>query len=104
MEDVIKKILNMDKETVKVRRETEETVSRMGKELRETLQSLENKYLEEGRLEGDKKYKDIIEASRKEIEQHNEKEGNVLENIESIYMEKKHNLVEELFQSLLSEE
>lgn len=104
MEDVIKKILNMDKETVKVRKETEEIVSRSEKTLRETLQNLESKYLEEGRLEGEKKYREIIEAGRKEIEELQNKEDKVLKSIENIYKEKKHDLVDKLFQSLLSEE
>ncbi len=101
MEDVINKIIKMDKETSQIKRTTNEIISSKEKELRETLQNLENKYLEEGRIEGEKKYKEIIEAGKSEIELLQKKEDKVLKSIENLYKEKKTALIDELFHSLL---
>jgi len=101
MEDIISKIISMDKETVKIKKKTEEIVISKEKELKETIQNLENKYLEEGRLEGEKRYIELIESARREVELLQEKEEKVINNIEKIYKEKKQSLIEELIHSLL---
>ncbi len=102
MEDIISKIISMDKETVKIKKKTEEIVISKEKELKEIIQNLESKYLEEGRLEGEKRYTELIESARREVELLQEKEEKVINNIEKIYKEKKQSLIEELFHSLLA--
>mgnify|MGYP000179527956 CR=1 FL=1 len=102
MEEIINRIISLDKETVKVKKHTDEVIAAKEKQLKETLQNLENRYIEEGRSEGEKRYKEILEASDREVEQLIKKEESKLKKIEIIYKENKHRLVEELFQSLLS--
>ena len=103
MEDVIRKIVNIDKETIKIKEKTEEIINTKERELKEVLQSLEKEYLEEGKLEGDKKYKEIIEIGRKETEELQKEEEKTLKNIDNLYKGKKDKLVEELFHSLFKD-
>ncbi len=104
MDEVINKIINIDKETVKMRLRTEEIIRDKEKELKETLQDLEKKYLEEGRLEGEKIYNKIMKDGETEIERLQSQDIGILKNIDDVYKKNKDKLVLDLWNSLFKGE
>lgn len=100
MDEIINKIISIDKETVKMKLKTEEIIRGKEKELKETLQELEKKYTEEGRLEGEKTYNEIIRNGEAEIERLKSQDIETLERIDNVYKGSKFQLIEDLWNSL----
>lgn len=100
MDEIVKKIIDMDRDTVKIKLKTEEIIVNREKELKETLQELEKKYLEESRLEGDRIYKEIIKTGESEMTRLESSDIEALKKIDNIYKGKKQILVEDLFKNL----
>lgn len=100
MDRIANEIINIDKETVKIKLKTEEIIENKEKELKETLQSLEKEYSEEGRLESEVIYKKIIELGKIETDRLEFEDSKVLKDIENIYIGKKDKLIESLWNSL----
>ncbi|MBU5313650.1 hypothetical protein KQI38_16625 [Tissierella carlieri] len=100
MDEIINKIINIDKETVRMKLKTEEIIGDKEKELKETLQELEKKYVEEGRLEGEKTYNEIIRNGELEIERLKSQDVETLERIDKVYKGSKDKLIEGLWNSL----
>lgn len=104
MDEIINKIINIDKETVRMKLRTEEIIRDKEKELKETLQDLEKKYLEEGRLEGEKIYSKIMRDGETEIERLQSQDIGILKNIDDVYKKNKDKLILDLWNSLFKGE
>ena len=102
MDETINKIINIDKETVRIRERTEEIIREKEKELKETLQELEKNYMEEGRLEGEEAYNQIIKSGETEIENLQSQDVDTLKSIDNIYKKNKDKLIEALWSSLFT--
>ena len=100
MDDIVKKIISIDKDAVNIKLKTEEIMNQRERQLKENLQELEKRYMEEGRTEGEDIYKKIIKESEEEIERLESKDSKILEDIENSYKEKKKRLVEDLWVGL----
>ncbi len=100
MDEIINKIISIDKETVRMKLKTEEIIMNKEKELKEILQELEKKYMEEGRLEGEKIYTEILRNGEIEIERLKSQDIETLERIDKVYRENKSRLIEDLWNSL----
>ncbi|WMM24608.1 hypothetical protein RBU61_16995 [Tissierella sp. MB52-C2] len=100
MDDIVKKIISIDKDAVNIKLKTEEIMNQRERQLKENLQELEKRYMEEGRIEGEDIYKKIIKESEEEIERLEYKDSKILKDIENSYKENKKRLVEDLWVGL----
>ncbi|MDR7857391.1 hypothetical protein [Tissierella sp.] len=100
MDQIINNILNIDKETVKMKLKTEELIENKEKELKEAIQELEKNYMEEGRLEGERVYNEVIKNGELEIKQMQSMDMKTLNSIDDVYKKNKDQLVEELWKNL----
>ncbi|WP_353094919.1 hypothetical protein [Tissierella praeacuta] len=100
MDEVINKIINIDKETVSMKLKTEEIVADKERTLKETLQKIEKEYMEEGRLEGERIYKEIIKDGEMEIGRLQSQDIEILENIDNVYKVNKEKLIDGLWNKL----
>lgn len=100
MDDIVKKIISIDKDAANIKLKTEEIMNQRERQLKENLQELEKRYMEEGRIEGEDIYKKIIKESEEEIERLESKDSKILKDIENSYKEKKKRLVEDLWVGL----
>lgn len=100
MDEIVKKIIDMDRDTIKIKLKTEEIIVNREKELKETLHELEKAYLEESRLEGDRIYKEIIKTGELEMARLESSDSEILKRIDNVYKGKKEKLIEDLFESL----
>ncbi len=100
MDETINKIINIDKETVRMKLKTEEIIREKEKELKDTLQDLEKNFMEEGRLEGERIYNQIIKNGEIEIEKLQSQDIETLKSIDNVYRKNKALLTEALWNSL----
>jgi vacuolar-type H+-ATPase subunit H len=100
MDEIINNIMNIDKETVKIKLKTEELIENKEKELREALQKLEKDYMEEGRLEGERIYNEVIKNGELETKQMKSEDMKTLNSIDDVYKKNKDQLVDGLWNSL----
>lgn len=101
MDEIVNKIINIDKETVRMKQKTEEIIRDKEKVLRETLQKIEREYVEEGRLEGEKIYKEIMEDGETEIRSLQSQDMEMLKAIDKEYKNNKDKLINILWNSLI---
>ncbi|HAE92050.1 MAG TPA: hypothetical protein DCG60_05300 [Tissierella sp.] len=101
MDEIINKIINIDKETVRMKQKTEEIIRDKEKVLRETLQKIEREYVEEGRLEGERIYKEIMEDGETEIRSLQSQDMEMLKAIDKEYKNNKDKLINILWNSLI---
>lgn len=102
MDKIVNEIINIDKETVKIKKKTEEIVLNKEKELKETIQRLEKEYIEDGKLESESMYNDIIESGKSEISKLESEDNKILQKIDNLYKDKKDKLIEDLWTSLFT--
>lgn len=103
MEDVVKRIISIDKETVRVIEKSEEIKRNSEKNLKDKLVELEKTQIEQGRISGDLSFKQIIGQGIKEVESLKEADEVKLKKIDNMYKAKKKGLVDSLFQSIVKE-
>lgn len=103
MEDVVKKIISIDKETIKVIDKAEEIKITSERNLRDKLAELEKTQMEQGRMDAEINFKEIINQGTKEVEALKNSNEIKLSNIDNLYKGKKKDLVDSLFQSLVKE-
>jgi rubrerythrin len=102
MDKVVNEIINIDRETVKIKDKTKEIIANKEKELRETIQRLEKEYIEDGKLESESMYNDIVESGKVEISKLQSEDNKILKQIDNLYRVKKDKLVEDLWTSLFT--
>jgi len=101
MEDVVKKIINIDRETSKVIHMTEEIKINSEKTLKEKLSELEKTQMEQGRMDAENNFKKIIQQGTEEVQILKKANAIKLSNIDNLYKGKKKDLLEGLFQNLV---
>lgn len=104
MDEIVKRIINIDKDATNVKLKTEEIIIQRETQLKENLQELEKRLMEEARLEGEDIYKKTIKDGEEEIERLESKDRNILKDIEDSYKKKKTKLVEDLWVDLFKAE
>ena len=102
MDKIVNEIINIDKETVKIKKKAEEIIENKEKELRETIQRLEKEYIEDGKLESESIYNDIIKSGKEEISKLESEDNKTLKLIDNLYRVKKDKLIEDLWTSLFT--
>ena len=100
VEKTIREIISMDRKTMDIKMEGEKIANLREKELKETLQSLEKRYLQEGKAKGEAAYKKIIEKGMKEAEELRVEEEKAIKDMENVYGQKKDKIIEKLFHIL----
>lgn len=103
MEDVVRRIISIDKETVKVIDKAEEIKITSERNLRDKLAELEKTQMEQGRMDAEINFKEIIDQGTKEVQILKKANEVKLSNIDNLYKGKKKDLVDSLFQSLVKE-
>lgn len=103
MEDVVKRIISIDKETIKVIDKAEEIKITSERSLRDKLAELEKTQMEQGRMDAEINFKEIIDQGTKEVQILKKANEVKLSNIDNLYKGKKKDLVDSLFQSLVKE-
>ncbi len=103
MEDVVNRIIAIDKDTKNVIEMTERVKKNSELELKNKLEELEKGLLEEGRILAEKEFKAIIDEGIEEVNTIKDKENSKIHNIDSFYNSKKKDLLEDLFQNLLKQ-
>ncbi len=103
MEDVVKRIISIDKETIKVIDKAEEIKITSERNLRDKLAELEKTQMEQGRMDAEINFKEIIDQGTKEVQILKKANEVKLSNIDNLYKGKKKDLVDSLFQSLVKE-
>ena len=100
MDEIVNKIISIDKETLRMKLKTEEIVADKEKALKEALQKIEKEYMEEGRLEGERIYKEIIKDGEMEIERLQSQDMEMLKGIDDEYKKSKDKLIDILWNGL----
>ena len=103
MEDVVNRIISIDKETIKVIEMTEKIKKNSELDLKYRLSELEKTLMEEARVLAEKEFISIIDQGMDEVQKLKDNEQSKLENIDMVYKNKKTELVDRLFQNLLKE-
>lgn len=103
MEDIVNKIISIDKETIKVIETTEKIKKNSELDLKNRLCELEKTLLEEAKTVAEKEFTGIINQGIAEVKMLKENENSKISTIDNVYKSKKDELVERLFQNLLKE-
>lgn len=103
MEDLVKRIINIDKETIKVINKAEEIKVTSERNLKEKLSELERSKMEQGRMEAEISFKEIIDHGTKDVQILKKSNEVKLSNIDNLYKSKKSDLLEGLFQNIVKE-
>ena len=105
MEEIINKIIDIDKETNSVRTELEELIEKKELELKETLYSLEKESSIKTKTASEKIYEQIINDGEAEVKRLKNKDIELLDKIDHGYHSQKIGLTEKVFGNLfLTEE
>ncbi len=103
MEDIVNRIIAIDKETIKVIEMTEKIKKTSELDLKNRLGELEKTLMEDAKVVAEKEFTSIIHQGMDEVQRLKDNEKSKLENIDMVYKNKKVELVESLFQNLLKE-
>lgn len=103
MEDVVNRIIAIDKETIKVIEMTEKIKKTSELDLKNRLGELEKTLMEDAKVVAEKEFTGIIDQGMDEVQKLKDNEQSKLENIDMVYKNKKAELVDRLFQNLLKE-
>lgn len=107
MNDIAQKIINLDKETIKLREKYEETLRKKKFEGLNEVQQLEKELLQQYMEEGENAYRDIIEGVSGHINLKSKVEVECISNkvnIDVVYNEIKEELTERLWGKIISME
>ena len=102
MENIINRIIEIDKSAANIHQKTEGGVNENDRILKSELEKIEKKLLNEGKVEGEKLYEKIVMEGEGEVKKIEEKGQHVYERIQEIYMKGKDNLSDELFKNIFT--
>lgn len=99
MDEITKKIINIDNVTIKMKARYDELKVKKEEEFKESLQELEKKYSNESIEDGEKIYQDILDNADLEIKKLINAKNNYVNN-DNAYNKLKKNLIESLWSDL----
>lgn len=99
MDEITKKIINIDNVTIKMKARFDESKIKKEDELRYALQELEKKYSNESTEDGERIYQEILDKADIEIDKLNKAKENYVNN-DNTYSKLKKNLIETLWSDL----
>lgn len=99
MDDITKKIINIDNITLKMKSRYEVMITEREEKLRDSILDLEKVYSNNTILEGDKAYQDIINKAELNLKGSGKAKTNY-NNIDNIYNKIKGNLIEAIWEDL----
>lgn len=102
MDNIIKKILEIDKNAVDIKESTEEIIKLKDRELEERLLTIEQDNLHEAKERGNNEYQKIINEGEREAEQIIKKGDSKIRGIEEIFDTKLANIQKIIFEQLFS--
>lgn len=100
MEEIINKIIEIDKHTNSIRIELEKLIEKRELELKETLYNLEKESGIKTKIESEEIYEQIISQGKEEVKRLANKDIELLNKINNRYNSQKEKLVDKVFENL----
>ncbi|SCL92695.1 hypothetical protein [Sporanaerobacter sp. PP17-6a] len=101
MEEEIKKIIEIDKNTFELKKKTEDIINENDKNLGKILLNLEKDSMEEGKAEGDCVYNKLLDEGNNKAKELEAKGKEIENNIKNIYKTYKEEILKGIFDSIV---
>lgn len=101
MKENINSIISIDNATKEVVKETEEKISSIRDELRDTLTKMENESNEKAKSLCIEEYDKILNKFKKEADEKKKENEDRLQEIERVYLEKKEEIIKKSFDLIM---
>lgn len=101
MEEEIKRIIEIDKNTFELKKKTEDIINENDKNLEKMLLDLEKDSIEEGKAEGDCVYNKLLDEGNNRAKELEARGKEIENNIKNIYKTHKEEVLKGIFDSIV---
>ncbi len=104
MDLTARRIIEIDKDTLRLKAKTDEIIKEKEKKLLVLIDEMEKRYKRESEVRESQIYESILSEGKKKVEKIEKEQNKIITSLEGKYNEKKSKLAEDIWQDLFIEE